>query len=811
MYPGIPKTIIMSPVLAILLVALSLTFASHAAEPYQKPPAQILEVLHAPMPADVWPNGSGTHLLLGQVQRYPSIADLAQPFLSLGGPRVNPTTNRTQLTRYYYAMTVKSVNDGRETQVELPQGAKLDAPEWSPDGTMFAIGNTTPNNYELLVGEAATGRVQRITEIRLNGVLGAPFAWMNNRTLLVKSVPVGRGRVPDAPNVPVGPVIQDARGQAGPVPTFQDMLKNPHDEDLFDYYSSAQINFVDAISGKVTPIGKPGVYASAVHSPDGKYLLVTRVKRPYSYVLPIPRFPREIDVWDRAGTLVRTVATLPLADNVPLDGVPTGPRSAAWVATDAATVQWVEALDGGDPKRKVPHRDRLMLMRVPFTEPIEAARTQHRFAGTLHIEGTTQTFLTDYDRDRRWTSTLLVDLAKAGTPGRQVWSRSVNDRYNDPGKPLTRLQPNGHSAVHVHNNSIFLAGQGASPRGDLPFLDRMKLDDLKPERLFRSNENEYETVLSVVPNGETRFFTRRESPTTPPNIYLRSGDKATKLTAYDDPTPHLRRIRKQLVRYKRADGVDLSFTLYLPPDYKEGTRLPTAVWAYPLDFIDASTAGQVVGSTQQFTQIGGMSHLFYLLAGYAVLDSASMPVVGKPEEFNNTYVDQIVSSAKAAIDKAVELGVTDPNRVGVGGHSYGAFMTANLLAHSDLFKAGVARSGAYNRTLTPFGFQAERRTYWEAADVYAKVSPFTHAHKIKEPILLIHGMADNNTGTFPIQSERMYQAIRGNGGSVRLVMLPHESHGYMARESIEHTLFEMISWFEKYVKNATGNVSSSSQ
>jgi dipeptidyl aminopeptidase/acylaminoacyl peptidase len=274
------------------------------------------------------------------------------------------------------------------------------------------------------------------------------------------------------------------------------------------------------------------------------------------------------------------------------------------------------------------------------------------------------------------------------------------------------------------------------------------------------------------------------------------------LTHYKDPAPQLRSIKKELVTYKRPDGVQLSFTLYLPPDYKPGERLPTIVWAYPLEFNDAGTAGQVVGSPNLFTTLNGNSILFMLTQGYAILDNATMPVVGDPETVNNTYIEQIVASAKAAIDKAVDMGVTDRNRVGVGGHSYGAFMTANLLAHSDLFRAGVARSGAYNRTLTPFGFQSERRTLWQAPEMYARVSPFMYADKIKTPLLLIHGEADNNPGTFPVQSERMYQAIKGNGGTVRLVLLPLESHGYVARESVEHVLYEMISWFDRWVKPA---------
>jgi dipeptidyl aminopeptidase/acylaminoacyl peptidase len=411
--------------------------------------------------------------------------------------------------------------------------------------------------------------------------------------------------------------------------------------------------------------------------------------------------------------------------------------------------------------------------------------------------------ISDFERDKRWVRTFLLNANKPDVAAKQVWSRNQQDRYNDPGTPVTRVVK-GQRAMLQSGDSIYLAGAGASPEGDRPFLDRFNLQTLKSERIFRSEANSYEVVAALLSDDGAQFITRRESPTEAPNYFVRSAgaSQARALTQFPDPTPQLRGIKKQLVTYKRADGVQCSFTLYLPPDYKEGTRLPTVVWAYPLEFTDASTAGQITGSTQRATSIVGPSHLFFLLEGYAVLDNATMPVVGSPETVNNTYVEQIVMSAKAAIDKATEMGVTDPERVGVGGHSYGAFMTANLLAHSDLFRAGIARSGAYNRTLTPFGFQSERRTIWEAPELYLKVSPFMFASKINEPMLMIHGEADDNTGTFPIQSERMYQAMKGSGATVRLVMLPHEAHGYAGRESIEHVLFEMISWFDKYVKHA---------
>ncbi|MBA3322726.1 MAG: S9 family peptidase, partial [Pyrinomonadaceae bacterium] len=539
-----------------------------------------------------------------------------------------------------------------------------------------------------------------------------------------------------------------------------------------------------------------------------------------SYLHPLSDFPKEVEVWDTQGKLVHKLASLPLADQVPIDGVITGPRGLAWRPTESATLVWIQALDDGDPKKKVPHRDRVLLSKSPFTAaPVELTKTEHRFAGMQWGEKGGLLFINDYDRDRRWVTTRMLNADNAGDAGKVLFSRSVQDRYNDPGTALTRVLPNGQRVIVQNGDDIFLAGGGASSEGDRPFLDRFNLPTQKATRLFRSDKQSFESVVTLLKDDGSMFITRRETPIAPSNFFIHTlsgaGEDATAvkgeaaftttvkpLTNFPDPTPQLRAIKKQLVTYKRADGVPLSFTLYLPPNYKEGTRLPTVVWAYPLEFNDASTAGQVSGSTQRFTSLNGPSHLFFLLHGYAVLDNATMPVVGDPEKVNDTYVEQIVSSAKAAIDKAVEMGVTDPERVGVGGHSYGAFMTANLLAHSDLFRAGIARSGAYNRTLTPFGFQSERRILWEAPEMYIKVSPFMVADKIKEPILLIHGEADNNTGTFPIQSERMYQALRGTGGTVRYVVLPLESHGYAARESTEHTLYEMLNWFDKHVKNA---------
>ncbi|MDX6612130.1 MAG: hypothetical protein QOD75_1316 [Blastocatellia bacterium] len=801
----------------LLLLAASLTSAQQG---YRKPPKEVLDILNAPVTPTALVSPTRDNVLLATGFRYPPLSDLAQPMLRLAGLRINPATNGPHRGPYSVALTLKRIADGSEVKIDLPPNAKISAPQWSGDGKQFAFTNATPGGIELWVGDAANGKIRKMKSLAVNSVLGGTFEWMpDNRTLLVKTVPARRGPAPPQPLVPGEPNSQESAGKLAPVRTYEDLLKSPFDETLFEYYATSQLALVETANGKTNDVGQPGIFLDLDPAPDGNQIMVTRVHRPFSYLYPVFAFPREVEVWDTKGKVVYKLASLPLADQVPIDGVSTGPRANHWRPNQPATLVWIEALDEGNPKKKVPYRDRVMMLKAPFTSaPVELMKIEQRFRNIQWGENGGMVLVTDYDRDKRWVRTVMLDADKPGEAPKQIWSRSQQDRYGDPGTPATRLLPNNQRAILQFQDSIYLYGAGASAEGERPFLDRLNLKTLKTERLFRSGAQGYELYVTLLKDDGSQFVTRRETPAEPPNYQVRTrvlmssgptidrdgveNSVAKPLTNFPDPTPQLRGITKRLVTYKRKDGVQCSFTLYLPPGYKEGTRLPTVVWAYPLEFTDADTAGQVSGSSQRYTTIGGPSHLFFLLEGYAVLDNATMPVVGDPETVNNTYVEQIVMSAQAAIDKATELGVTDPNRVGVGGHSYGAFMTANLLAHSDIFRAGIARSGAYNRTLTPFGFQSERRTFWEAPEMYVKVSPFVVADKINEPILLIHGEADDNQGTFPIQSERMYQAIRGNGGTVRYVTLPLEAHSYAGRETIEHVLYEMIGWFDKYVKNA---------
>jgi dipeptidyl aminopeptidase/acylaminoacyl peptidase len=806
----------MKPLLRAYLLVLCATALIFGAESYQKPPKAILDVLNAPVTPQL--SLSPTHAFAVQDQpvRYPPIAELAQPMLRIAGMRINPRTNGLHNTVFNSSLTLRKVPEGTEIRVELPPNGKFSGGHWSADGLHFAFTNSTSAGIELWIGDT-TGKTHKVEGVHLNGVLASggggrggsavsnDVQWMpDNKTLLVELIKPNRGAPPAEPVVPTGPDVQESLGGRAPEVTHEDMLRSPHDEDLFAYYATSQLAMVDSVSGRVTPIGKAGIISTVRISPNGKNLLIITIHRPFSYLHAASAFPKDIEVWDLTGKVLDKVASIPLEDKVPINGVMTGPRDVEWRPSAPATLLWVEALDDGDLKKQVPFRDKIVALPAPFTgEAREVFKTEQRFVRMQLAAKGGMALVEDFERKTRRVRTFQIDLDKTPQEAKLIWSRNQQDRYHDPGTPMTRTLPNGSQAILQDGDNIFLSGVGSSPTGDHPFLDRFNIVTKQSERLFQCDDDHYETVVSLLDDHGARYLTRRESPSEPPNYFVRSpGGSAAAMTKYPDPQPSIRGIHKELVKYRRNDGVELSFTLYLPPDYKPGTRLPTLVWAYPYEYNDAGTASQVSGSTKRFTEMTGYSQLFFVLDGYALLDNAAMPVVGDPDLVNDHYLDQIIEDAKAAIDKAVEMGVTDRDQVGVGGHSYGAFMTENLLAHCDLFKAGIAESGAANRTLTPFGFQSERRTLWQAPEVYLKMSPFMYADKIKAPLLLIHGEADDNDGTWPIQSQRMYEAVRGNGGTVRLVFLPFEAHGYRGKETTEHVLWEKFQWFDKYVKGA---------
>ena len=803
--------------------------------PYQLPDADIVDIVDAPPTPVTLLAPGGNFVALVHYQAYPPVAELARPYLSLGGLRLDPVIGGRQRTRRLTGLSVIELPDGAERAIELPAGASVSIPTWAPDGHRFAFTLDEPDGVGVWVGDAATATASQVPGLRVRDTLGgdptssaAAVRWSRDgATLLALGAPPS-GSPLTGPAEVIEPRLDEAFGKHSQMATFQDLLRTEADEDAFEELATSIPLRVDPASGAAKELGPAGLYQQIIESPDGEHLLVHRLQRPFSFRVPSGYFARRAEVWSAHGPLEKVVADLPVSDEVPRQGVPLGPRGVSWDESAPATLMWVEARDGGDPSTEAAHRDQIMRLAAPFSaDAAPEARTlvQHRCLGWLDMNRPDLIMMTEHDRDRRWLTTWLLDLADP-EGSRVLFDHSADDGYADPGSPLTALRPDGTRTVLQDGQTIYLRGDGGSPEGDRPFLDALDLSSGETTRLFHCPADAYEQVLGFVLGRRDRVLILHESPSESPNLALAdlaaadlagadlagadlagadlAGGPRRRLTAWADPHPQLAGLTKRLVTYDRGDGVQLTGMLYLPPGYDQSRdgRLPLVVWAYPLDYGDAATAGQVRGSTQRFTRLQPGQPMWFVLRGYAVLNSATMPVIGDPDTMNDTFVEQITASAAAHISALDELGIIDPQRVAVGGHSYGAFMTANLLAHTDLFAAGIARSGAYNRSLTPFGFQAERRSFWEVPEVYDRMSPFRYADQISDPLLLIHGALDSNSGTFPLQSERLFQAVQGTGGTARLVILPHESHGYVARESVLHVLAEEFGWLARWLRPA---------
>jgi len=777
---------------------------------YQLPPKVIADLIDAPPVPLVSIHSVSRKTLFLHRPNLPSIDQLVVDELRLAGVRINPRT--TGGSRVFYFDKIFIQQDGKQVKVRgIPPRAKIQNISWSPDGERVAFTITRARSIELWVAEGEPFTAKKLSGIIINDTLGnRPFCWLSdNETLVCKTVPADRGKIPSPSRVPQGPIIQENTARKTAHRTYQDVLKNEHDAAMFEYYTRSQLLRVNVKTGRSRKLNKPAIIPAFSPSPDGKYIRVSQVQRPFSYVVPYSRFARRVELWNRDGKRIKTLAEIPVADDIPqgFDAVRTGPRSFCWRNDHPATLYWVEAQDGGNPRQETDIRDQIFFLDAPFDgKARKSIATKMRFNS---IEwGTGKLAIIDewQWKDRRVvTSSFAPDTPKKGKT--KLFDHSWEDKYNDPGNFQTHSNEYGrHVLIQNKKGKLFLIGEGASPEGNRPFVDVFDIKKQKTKRLFQSKAPNYEAPMKILDPTNQIIITSRESKNEPANYFIKNlkKGKETQVSHFLHPYVHLKKLSPQLLEYKRKDGVKLHAKLYLPINYnpKKDGRLPVLMWAYPREYKSADAAGQMKDSPYRFTRLYAHSPLYWVTQGYAVVEGFGMPIVGEGNvEPNEKFVEQLHANAKAAIKKITKMGIADPKRIAVGGHSYGAFMTANLLAHTNLFAAGIARSGAYNRTLTPFGFQSEERNFWEATETYMQMSPFTHANKINAPLLLLHGEADSNSGTYPMQSERFYSALKGLGKTVRLAILPKESHGYRARESVMHMLWEMTEWLDKYVKN----------
>lgn len=779
---------------------------------YQKPPQEILELVDVQRAPSVSMDSKSQHMLLMFRNSYKTLQDLSEDEMKLGGLRINPKTNISSTVTYVNNLQYKKLRDKQPQQVKgLPQQPKLANFAWSPDEKMMAFTHTTATGVEVWVLDIATLTAKKLTEAQANANMGNPISWFrDSNALLVKMLPKGRPALIDtAEAIPTGPTVTVSDGSKAQNRTFQDLLKNKNDEANFEVLTTSELHKV-TLNGQSSPWAPAAMYGSTSFSPDGSYVMLTTLHKPFSYIVTLDRFPTKTTVYDASGKMITAINEKPLIEDMPKGFMATekGRRSIGWRADKPATITWAEALDGGDPAVEVPYRDEVFQLEAPFTgTPKSLAKTINRYAGITW--GNDNTALL-YDRwwNTRNSKTYIFNPANAAQQPEIIFDLNYQDVYSDPGNFDTRRNAWGRYVLNLEGSTTYLVGDGYTEKGQFPFIDKFDLKTKKKERLYQSKyTDKKESFSELIDLKKGIVLVQMESKNQYPNYYvinIKKKGKPEQVTFFENPFKKIANVSKEVIKYKRADGLDLTGTLYLPAGYDKAKKekLPLIIWAYPAEFKDKNSASQNTANPNDFTYPYYGSPVYWVTRGYAVLDDAAFPIVGEgTTEPNDSFIDQLVADAKAAIDAVDALGYIDRNRVAVGGHSYGAFMTANLLTHSNLFAAGIARSGAYNRTLTPFGFQSEERNYWEAPEVYNTMSPFMHADKMKTPLLLIHGEADNNSGTFPMQSERYFNALKGFGAPTRLVLLPKESHGYAAIESILHLLWEQDQWLEKYVKN----------
>ena len=794
----------------IVLCFNAFTVASQDDGSYKMPPKDIADMLLAKKSPAVSVDKKAEWMLFMESSSYPSVEELARPELKIAGMRINPANFAPSRQNYINNLVLRNISTGKDEKISgLPSPLAAGYINWSPSNKKIAFVQTNGSRLDLYVIDVTAKKALRINKSPLNVLMGA-YTWLDDNSLLYRAAPKSATAAPAKPPVPNGPTVQENYGKATPRPTFQDLIKSPYDEQLFEFYATTQL--IKNTNGVETKIGQPGLYSSVQASPDKKFLLIRTLKKPFSYTVPAGGFSSVYTITDMNGKTVKQLAVVPSAETAPggSDNVLFAPRAFDWRDDEPATAVWCMPLDSGLIKKNVEYHDAVYALTAPFNgDAKQLFKTKMRYRGTIWgdanvaivMEGLTGKQVTQYDR----FNSITEDLEKLIT-------RNTTDAYANPGSPVTTTNQFGRNVLQLidNGNKILLNNPtGSSSKGDLPFLLSYDIHTKKADTLWRCAEGWFENVIAVLDADKLQLLTERQNEKTVPNYWiknlrLRIADR--QITQFTNLYPQLDGVSKEKIKYKRADGVDLTGDLFLPKGYdaKRDGKLPVFIWAYPAEFNSAADAAQIRGSEHKYPLLNWGSPVYYVTQGYAVLNNAEMPIVAtsKDKKPNDNFIEQLTMNAEAAINVLDSMGVGDRNRVAVGGHSYGAFMTANLLAHTKLFKAGIARSGAYNRSLTPFGFQNEDRNYWEATQLYNDMSPFNFAHKIKTPLLLVHGEMDNNTGTFPIQSERMFNAVKGNGGTVKFVSLPYESHGYQGRENILHTLAEQFNWLEKYVKNA---------
>ncbi len=381
--------------------------------------------------------------------------------------------------------------------------------------------------------------------------------------------------------------------------------------------------------------------------------------------------------------------------------------------------------------------------------------------------------------------------------------------------------PNGANVVMLgsDNKTVYLSGTrspGANwnTQAPRPWVDKLDFETGKRDRVFDSPANGYDEFVSALDDDFSAYIYMHESPTVIQDAYVRDmkAGTSTQLTHAKDVAPEVSGAQHKRIQLTRQrDGIKFWVDLTLPADWKPGTRLPGIIWFYPREY----TAQADYDRSRYTTNINkfpdtpalrpASSTKLWVTQGNAVIEP-DCPIMGSAGKMNDNYARDLAENLELTVNAMVDQGYIDRDHVGIGGHSYGAFSTVNALTLTSIFKAGIAGDGMYNRSLTPFGFQSERRNFFEAQSTYLEMSPFFRADKISGPLLMYHSLEDQNVGTAPISSIRMFHALQGLGKPAALFMYPYEDHSVATYQTDLDQWARWFAWFDMYVKNPSPKV-----
>ena len=777
----------------------------------------------------------GNYFLIPSTTELSTAELMSQKIYRLAMLKVTPATNREldHSTYGIYALKIFSLKDKTSRQVKLPPDSFFSDMVWSPDGKKIAFLAHLPNGTQVWIADAETGTAEALSDAPVMATIAARpqsgrssatpsrmLQWTSDGSLVTLLVPSNRGAEPVLNPVPAGPIVRHSLDKPTPTRTLPFLLRTPHDADLFRYYTTAQPAIL-ARGRAPQIIGAPAMYLSISVSPDGKYLLTDRIIEPFSYLVGYDAFPHQYEVMDIAGNILATVSKAPAELALRRDGDAGGadlPRDLAW-RPDGKGLSFImteprdKKAEGAQEASE--RQERIMLLELPFA--MDRAK--------VLVSSARRISEVSYSRDGRYVFATLAERPRAGgkrlqdiaaydltsePPQAFVLAKGIDpeDVVNLPGTLMTRTTGNGigYAAVSADGQAGFLESPGHKadfkPR---PFIDRVIIRTGEKRRVFEGSADMYERPLAALDGDLTHLIVSRESSRKAPDSYLWTNEGfGENLTNNKDPYPDLTACKRIDFEFQRSDGVTVHGRISLPLNYKEGTRVPAVFWDYPREYGTSEEYARGAITSRNNNAYTPLSFLrwsdLWLTQGYALVYT-DIPILGKATAYNDNYLTHLLDSVYGAIRKLDQMGLIDMDRLGHGGHSYGAFATANLLAHSPFFKAGIAGDGAYNRTLTPMTFQQERRYFWEATTTYLEMSPFFYADQINAPLLMYHGGDDDNSGTYLIQSERMMQALTGLGKKAVLYIYPFEAHSPRCKETYLDIWARWIDWFDKYVKN----------